>query len=373
MKKIVFLTGTRADYGKIKSLMKKIESSKEFELYIYVCGMHLLEKYGSTHLEIRKDGFKNIYLSNQIKKYTKNDIALSENIKYFSEYIDIIKPDMIFIHGDRIEAMAGAIVGLFNNIYVSHIEGGELSGTLDESIRHSVTKLSHFHFVANDNAKTRVIQLGEREENIFVVGSPDIDIMNSKKLPTLEQVKEKYEIDYEDYSILLFHPVTTELSSLEADVNCLMSALEKSNYNYIVIYPNNDPGTEIILNRYKKTSSNHFKFFPSIRFEYFLSLLKNSHFVIGNSSAGIRECGFYGIPSINIGTRQNGRANLKLQKNIQNIDFSDNEIMNAIIKINNFKNKDTYYGSGNSDEQIYQVLINNKIWDSSIQKQFRDL
>ena len=173
------MTGTRADYGKLKSLMIEVENNDDFELHIFVTGMHMLSKYGSTYLEIEKDGFRNIYKFVNTKMNLGMDITLSNTIVGFSNYVSELKPDLIVVHGDRVEALAGAIVGALNNIKVAHIEGGEISGTIDESIRHAVTKFSHLYFVANEEAKKHVIQLGEKEENIYVIGSPDIDIMFS--------------------------------------------------------------------------------------------------------------------------------------------------------------------------------------------------
>ncbi|RKJ17522.1 UDP-N-acetylglucosamine 2-epimerase (hydrolyzing), partial [Butyricicoccus sp. 1XD8-22] len=188
MKKIVFLTGTRADYGKIKSLINKVWEDSSFELYLFVTGMHMLSRYGSTWREIEKDGFKNVYHFINQSQNTPMDIALSDTISGLSNYIAEINPDLIVVHGDRLEALAGAIVGAFNNIRVVHIEGGEVSGTIDESIRHAITKFAHIHMVSNDESKKRIIQMGEAEKNIFVIGSPDIDIMYSNKLPSIEKV-----------------------------------------------------------------------------------------------------------------------------------------------------------------------------------------
>lgn len=197
MKKIVFITGTRADYGKIKSVMKMLDNSNTFDVYIYITGMHLLEKYGSTYNEIQKDGFNNIFLSKRIDNSLSMDEILANNILQFTKYVKNIKPDMIFVHGDRVEAMAGAIVGALNNIYVSHIEGGEISGTIDESIRHAISKLTNFHFVSNESSKKNLVQMGEDANNIFVVGSPDIDIM-VKNNYDIDFVKKEYNINFEN-------------------------------------------------------------------------------------------------------------------------------------------------------------------------------
>lgn len=370
----MFLTGTRADYGKIKSVIKKLDESNDFKTYIYVTGMHLNEKFGSTYKAIQKDGFKNIFLSKPIKEYVTMDIALAENIIQFSEYVKMIKPDLILVHGDRLEALAGAIVGAFNNIYVAHIEGGEVSGTIDESIRHAISKLSHFHFVSSGKAKQRLIQMGENKNNIYVVGSPDIDIMLSENLPLLDDVKKYYDIEYESYAILIYHPVTTELSNIKNDTKNLINGLKKTNDNFIAIYPNNDMGNEIIMDEYKKLRTNNkFIFFPSIEFEKFLTLLKNAKYIIGNSSAGIMESGIYGIPSINIGNRQRGRYDNKKVLNIQSINCEENDILNAVNKIENYRIANNFFGRGNSSELILKELCKKSFWNNDVQKIFYDL
>nr|WP_206513225.1 UDP-N-acetylglucosamine 2-epimerase [Vibrio alfacsensis] len=153
------------------------------------------------------------------------DIVLSKTIQGLSDYVQDLKPDMIVVHGDRVEALAGAIVGSLNNILVAHIEGGEVSGTIDELIRHSVSKMSHLHFVSNDFARKRLIQLGECESSIFVIGSPDLDIMKSKELPSLLDVKDRYDIDFDKYSILMYHPVTTALNELGENIHEVVSGV----------------------------------------------------------------------------------------------------------------------------------------------------
>ena len=374
-KKILFLTGTRADYGKIKSLMKQVENHKKFELYIFVTGMHMLSMYVSTWKEIEKDGFKNIYHFINQTSNSHMDIALSNTIIGLSNYISEIKPDMIVVHGDRLEGLAGAIVGAFNNIKVAHVEGGEVSGTIDESIRHAITKLSHIHLVSNDEAKNRIIQLGEPADNIFVIGSPDIDIMLSNHLPSLDEVKKRYEFDFENYAILMYHPVTTEVEKLKANIKNVVDAVIESQRNYIVIYPNNDVGSHIILEEYERLlHNNHFRLYPSMRFEYFLTLLKHTDFMIGNSSAGIRETGIYCIPSIDIGNRQKGRYNPKLLKNVTHVIENKDMILDAIKNVS-LKNLSKYkvFGEGNSDKKFIKILESSRIWDIEIQKKFIDI
>lgn len=372
-KKIVFITGTRADYGKLKPLIKTLDENSKFEVYVFVCGMHLLERFGSTYNEVLKDSYKNIYVAYGLLPSSTTSVNLGNTISYFSGYIENIKPDMVIVHGDRIEALAGAIVSALHNVIVGHIEGGEVSGTIDESIRHAITKFSHLHFVCNEDSKRRLLQLGEIQKNIFVIGSPDIDIMMNQDLPSLEQVKKYYEIEYNNYGILMYHPVTTENILLKEHAKILVDAVIASNRNYIVVYPNNDLGYEFILNEYEKINNNNkFRVFPSIRFEYFLTLLKNSDFIIGNSSAGIRESGIYGIPAIDVGTRQNGRYDLNRSKNIQHVFENKQDILNAINNVDNFMVKNNIFGNGNSKEIFCSILESLDLRKIDIQKKFID-
>lgn len=184
-KKLIFLTGTRADFGKLKSLIKVTQQSDVFDVHIFVTGMHLDEKYGYTVNEVYKSGFKNIHKFVNHKGVTSMDETLAKTIQGFSKFVKKQKPDLIIVHGDRVEALAGAIVGSLNNFLVAHIEGGEVSGTIDELIRHSVSKLSHVHLVSNPKAKKRLVQMGELKSSVYVIGSPDLDLMNPEFLPTL--------------------------------------------------------------------------------------------------------------------------------------------------------------------------------------------
>lgn len=373
-KKIVFLTGTRADFGKIKSLIKITQESELFEVYIFATGMHLNPLYGATVNEIKKDGFKNIFEFINHDDIDHMDRTLAKTVDGFSHYINLIKPNLIVVHGDRVEALAGAIVGSLNNILVAHIEGGELSGTIDELIRHSVSKMSHIHFVANEEAKRRLIQMGEREESIFVIGSPDLDLMNSDHLPSLKEAKKYYDIDFDEYAIAMFHPVTTEYNNIQKYAKNFVDALLESNQKYIVIYPNNDLGSIEILNEYKRLEkSKNIKIFPSLRFEYFLKLLKNAKFIIGNSSAGIREAPYYNVPTIDIGTRQNNRAKID---SIVHCDYKKESILESIKKIsftNKIKKYKNSFGDGNSDKKFFKILQTEKFWNINHQKQFQDL
>ena len=371
-KKIIFLSGTRADYGKLKPLIKVASDNPSYDVHVFVTGMHMLEKYGATAREILKEVW-NVYLYNNQAFSSHMEIVLSNTIFGFSHYVKEIKPDLIIIHGDRVEALAGAVVGSFNNIIVAHIEGGELSGTIDELIRHSVTKLVHIHFVANEEAKKRLVQMGEVESSIHIIGSPDIDIMFSDTLPSFEEVFKYYEINFSRYAILIYHPVSTEKDKIERHIKALVDAVIETNFNYIVVFPNNDPGSEIIFEEYKRFQGlSNFKVYPSIRFERFLVLLKNCTFIIGNSSVGIREAPIYSVPTINVGNRQNNRFS---HESIFSVEEDKDEILKSIKKIveNSYSFSPSYFfGDGNCIPKFVEVLKNKGSWETRTQKQFVD-
>lgn len=372
-KRALFLTGTRADYGKLKPLISALENDPRFEASVFVCGMHLSETFGSTYNEVINDGYKNVYAAFGLSQTQNQCVNLGNTICCLSGYVENTKPDIIVVHGDRMDALAGAIVGALNNIIVAHIEGGELSGTIDDSIRHAISKFAHVHFVCNEDARKRLIQLGEEEKRIYVIGSPDIDIMMSKKLATLQEVKDRYGIKFNNYGILMYHPVTTEYDCVGRNIKAVVDAVIESEQNFIVVFPNNDLGSEVILNEYKRFTNNpRCVVYPSLRFEYFLTLLKNADLILGNSSAGIRESGIYGIPAIDIGTRQSRRYSCHTASNIQHVNEDSNTILAAIRSSQNYRFSAFLYGDGNSTERFHNTLTSLDFWQTDIQKHFID-
>ncbi|MFY4724215.1 UDP-N-acetylglucosamine 2-epimerase [Campylobacter jejuni] len=369
MKKIVFVSGTRADFSKIKSLMMKVENSNEFELFIFVTGMHMSKKFGSTYIEIEKCGFKNIYKYINHDKYYQMDKALSSTIDGFSKFIHEVEPDLIIVHGDRVEPLAAAIVGSLNNILVAHIEGGEISGTIDDSLRHAISKLAHIHLVNDKFAKRRLTQLGEDKKSIFIIGSPDLELLNNTI--SLDEAKKYYDIKFKNYAIAIFHPVTTEINSLYKQSEEFVNALIKSGKNYIVIYPNNDLGFELILQNYEKIKNNDkFRIFPSLRFEYFISLLKNADFIIGNSSCIIKEALYLGVNGILVGSRQDGRTDID---KITKVKANQEDILEAILNLNIHNNPiNKQLEILNSSEEFYQLLKNKSLFSINKQKIFMD-
>lgn len=377
MKKIVFLTATRADYGKLKILIKNLQENKNFKIYVFVTGMHNLKKFGSSWMKIQLkeyDNIKNVFrFHNQISSDSA-DIILAKTVTGFAKYTKKIKPDLIVVHGDRVEPLACSAVGALNNFKTAHIEGGEVSGTVDEIIRHSISKLSHIHFVTNKNAKKRLIQMGELSKNIFIIGSPDIDIMMSSNLPPISEVKKHYNIKFENYGIGVLHPVTTDIKKFKKYIKIFVNVMKKSKQQFVLIYPNNDFGSNYIFEEYKKLKTfSNIRLLPSMRFESYLTLLKNSNFIIGNSSSGIMEAPVYGIPTVNIGNRQNNRSKLKT---IHNVHFNETKLLKLIDYL--FTNKVKYrsqkeFGKGKSFKLFENALNSKNFWKIDVQKTFREI
>ncbi len=372
-KKILFVTGSRADYGKIKSLILRLQKGNAFQVHVFVTGMHNLKKFGSTWEALTNDKIKNMIRFKNQDNDDSMDFVLAKTIVGFKKTVAKLKPDLIIIHGDRIETLACAIVGSLNNYRTAHIEGGEVSGTVDEILRHSISKLAHIHFVTNLRAKKRLTQMGEFKNNIFIIGSPDVDIINSKKLPSFSEVAKRYNVKSEDYGIGILHPVTTNTKNLKNETISFLNAIKKSKKNFILIYPNNDYGSNLILKEYKKINPKKLRILPSMRFEYYLTLLKNSKVIVGNSSSGIMEAPYYGIPTINIGDRQKNRSRLKTIKHCK---FNERIILNLInkmfLKTNRHKIK-SEFGKGRSFEIFDKILRSKKLWRIDTQKQFQDI
>lgn len=373
MKRILFLTGTRADFGKLKYLMHYVNEHPDMELHVLVTGMHMLKRYGGTHLEVRKESFSNIYLVSNQHPGEPMCSVFGNTVSIVSRIAKEIAPDMIVVHGDRLEALAGATVGALSNTLVCHIEGGELSGTIDDLIRHSVSKLAHIHMVANTEAQARLLQMGEDRASVFIIGSPDLDVMTSSDLPSLQAVREHYQIDFESYAVAMFHPVTTEEDNIGDYAEQFFSALQQSGRNYVVVFPNNDAGSDAILHVIdKQCGSPRFTVFPSVRFEYFLTLLKHADFIIGNSSAGVREAPFYGVPTVNVGTRQTRRF---FGPSIVNCSYATVDVCDAIAQVGKHRTleKSQWFGDGRSVQKFAEALGLASIWETPVQKSFVDL
>jgi UDP-N-acetylglucosamine 2-epimerase (hydrolysing) len=367
---LIFVTGTRADFGKLEPLAIAARDAG-FRISFFVTGMHMMERYGLTKIEVhRVQGVEVFDYINQ-RADDPQDLVLSKTILGFSDFVCEHKPDLVVIHGDRVEALACALVCATNYIRCAHVEGGEVSGTIDEIFRHCNTKLSSCHFVSSDRAKARVQALGEPDDTVFTIGSPELDTHRRPSGVTLDQVRERYDIRFADYGIVVFHPVTSEADTIGAQARSLFDALQASGKNFVVIAPNNDPGSRDIFAVIETLPKARFRLIPSMRFAYFSELMKNAAAVIGNSSAGVREAPFVGVPSLNVGTRQNNRSDAA---SITSVDAADTR---AIAEFLDTKwgarfEEDQGFGLGNSAQRVVEVLQDESFWSRTLQKEFQD-
>lgn len=369
MKKVLFLTGTRADFGKLKPLIRGVANDPALDYLVVATGMHLDDRYGRTEVEIIKSGFTQMVSFSNSGISNSMDLTLARTIEGLSPIISSRAPDLLVVHGDRVEALAGAITGALNNTLVAHVEGGEFSGTVDELMRHSVTKLSHIHFVANESARDVVLQLGESPNSVWTIGSPEVDVMLSSELPDLTSVRKHYDIPFSLFAILAFHPVTTELGNIHSQISALTTVIRNSNLNFVVIYPNNDHGSEIIIGELMSLRNrNNVRLIPSVRFEAFQTLLKHAQFIIGNSSSGVREAGVHGTPAINVGSRQSRRISHDL---IIDVSAESTALVKAIDQaLSMVRAPSMVFGDGNSAQRFIRSLHSDALWNTPIQKIF---
>ncbi len=372
---VCVLTGTRADFGKLKPLVLAAAALPDVRVTVVATGMHLLERYGSTVIEVRRlePAVRVREFPNQEPGDTMDRI-LARTVDGLADLVDEDRPDLLVVHGDRVEALAGASVGALRGVAVAHVEGGELSGTIDGILRHAVSKLSHLHLVANDDAARRVEQLGEDPATVFAIGSPDIDVMLSDDLPSLDEVRAAYEIPFDDHLLVVFHGVTTEPPDrVRATAAALVDVLLERGDPAVVVYPNNDPGSDGIIEEYGRLAGDpRFRVFPSLRFEAFLTLLHSARALVGNSSAGIREAPIYGVPSVDVGSRQRDRH---AHPTIHHTGTSAGEIRAGLeaALASGPHEPSHHFGRGDSARRFGELLEDGAIWGLGEDKVFREL
>lgn len=373
IKKLVFVTGTRADFGKISVLLEALKR-EHFSISIFITGMHMLKEYGLTKTEVIRFCIDKEYNFVEFINQNRNDSLdriLTKTISALSDYFSEEMPDMVIYHGDRVESLAAALVSSTNYILSCHIEGGEISGTIDDIFRHSITKLSDFHLTCSKEAFARVLQLGEKRSSTYLLGSPELDFHNKDSEVSIDEVRQRYSIPFNEYGIAILHPVTTESLKYKKYSHVFFNALIKTNRNFVVIKPNNDLGSSYIKKEIVKLPKDKFVVIPSMRFSFFSELMKNTSLFIGNSSVGVREAPFLGIPSINIGTRQNNRANCDSIYTLH--EFDENEIVSAVSRLWNkeFKSSQLFWNGG-AAKLFSSFLKNKENWKVKKQKIFQD-
>lgn len=369
-KSILFVTGTRADFGKLEPLAIAARDAG-FNVSFFVTGMHMLARYGLTKLEVQRLPGVSVHEYLNQREGDPQDIILAKTVTGFSDFVREQAPDLVVIHGDRVEALACSLVCATNYIRSAHVEGGEVSGTIDEIYRHCNSKLASHHFVSSDDAARRVKALGEDGAAVHVIGSPELDFHGRDSGVTLAEVKDRYDIPFDDFGICTFHPVTSEAETMGQQARDLFTALTASNRNFVVIAPNNDPGSAGIFDAINGLPADRFRVLPSMRFAYFSELMKHAACMVGNSSAGVREAPFLGLPSLDIGTRQTDRAKAP---SVHFADAAETDKINAFLKTEwgTKPPRDDAFGEGNAAGRFVEILQSDAFWQTSLQKRFRD-
>jgi len=384
LKKIAVITGTRAEYGLLYWTMKGIQDSEFMDLQVIATGMHLSPEYGLTYKNIEEDGF---IISKKIETLLSSDTeigvakSMALTVISMAEAFAELKPDLILILGDRFEIMATATAAMVCRIPIAHCHGGEATeGLIDEAIRHSITKMSHIHFVSTETYKIRVIQLGEQPNRVFNTGALGIENINRLTLLSKEEFENDTQFSLGDKSCLVtFHPVTLDDNAAVQQFQNVLDALEvHPNLNVIFTYPNADAEGRIIIkliNEFVTRNLQRSKAFVSLGQLRYLSAIKHVSFVLGNSSSGLIEVPSFGIPTINIGDRQRGRllaeSVISCGSDIKSISQAIHEAISPemIEKARNTKNP---YGSGNASEMIIQELQSVDL-SNLLKKRFYDL
>jgi GDP/UDP-N,N'-diacetylbacillosamine 2-epimerase (hydrolysing) len=375
-RKILCITGTRADYPRVKSVLKKIQQRSSLELQLVVTGSHLLPEYGYSAKEILDDGFQIDYEVPMFSGNYNSPLGMAKAAAKCTEGIadalENLNPDIVLLTVDRVETLAAAVAVSLMNFPIAHIQGGEVTGTIDESIRHAVTKLSHIHFPATNDAAERIIRMGEDPKMVFKVGCPYLDIINSIEKKSKVNLAKQYGFSANKPLIIFTqHSVTTEYGMSSDQIHETLNALKIfSNCQVIAFSSNTDAGGKEIIDAVKK--EKNFIHIANMISSDFLSLMSCANVMIGNSSAAIREAPSFNLPVINIGTRQQGRLRAK---NVIDVDYDESEITKATKKalydedfIKVVEKITNPYGDGKSAQRIVDILELTNINPKMVQK-----
>lgn len=385
-RKIAVITGTRADYGLLYWLLKEIERDKDLELQLIVTGMHLSPEFGLTYKEIEKDGFE---IDDKVEMLlsSDNEIGTTKAVGLgcigFSDSFNNLNPDMVVVLGDRFEILSASIAAMIARIPLVHLHGGETTqGAIDESIRHSITKMATYHFPATENYKKRIIQLGENPKRVFNFGMPGLDNLYKLDLFNKKELEDNLNFDFnKKVAIITYHPVTLEDNTAEKQIDNILQAIYKSNIKAIFTKANADNGGRIINKKIKefvKKHPNDYIFIDNLGQVRYLSVLKHADLMIGNSSSGLTEAPSFKLPVVNIGDRQKGRVKAD---NVIDCDYSIRDIENSINKaisnefinfISNLQNPYNKYKDGKVSYRIKEKLKELEINNEVLKKEFYD-
>jgi UDP-hydrolysing UDP-N-acetyl-D-glucosamine 2-epimerase len=365
-RKILILTERRADYSRFKPILKKLQNNKIFKYFILVTGTHLIKEHGLTIKEIYKDNFKIFCKFENFKNNKNNKIddaanmifAMGKTFLKLAKIIKKIEPNIILSGFDIGANFALTVAGAHFNIPIAHIQGGEITGSIDESLRHAMSKFANYHLVSNSDAKKRLIKMGEKAKNIFVVGCPSLDALLEEPITKDSILEKKFNLDLsKKILIVIQHPVTTENEKSREQIAQTIAAIKKSRIQTLFVMPNNDYGHKSIIKQIKKNNLNCTK---TLSLSEYKSLLLKSSILIGNSSSGIHEAALFKVPVINLGNRQSGRLKpinvINAKHNSSDIFNKINYCLNNKNYIKKIKNTKSLYGNGGSAKKIINIL-----------------
>ena len=381
-RKICVVTGSRAEYGILRGLMKAIQNDPDLKLQVIATNQHLSKLQGETYKEIEKDGFAIDFKVNMSDDEAPDNAnttakAISRGVSGFADAFDALQPDLLLILGDRYEMLAVASTALIYKIPIAHLHGGEITeGAFDDAIRHAITKMSHLHFTSTEAYRQRVIQLGEQPDRVFNVGALGVENIMKTDFMTKEDIEQSLNFQMTDKCFLCtYHPVTLSNMSSETQIMNLLKALDDyQNYHIIFTYSNSDTNSQIIIKRiqeYVDRNQSRCMFIPSLGQRRYFSALKYVKAVIGNSSSGIIEVPSFGIPTLDIGDRQKGRI---AADSVIHCGYSTEEIKEGITKVVKYTSKkiaNPYYKEGTC-ETILKVIKTYPL-DHLVQKHFYDI
>ena len=376
MRKIFIVVERRADYSRFKPILEKLRDDPFFSVYLVVTGICLLDRHGKDINYINKDGFK---ISAEIDMFFPESgdsgaemvRAMGRVMTGLVDQLEIAQPDIVLTGFDIGANFAATVAAAHMNIPVAHIQGGEVTGSIDESLRHAMSKFAHIHFPATEISKERLIRLGENPESIFVVGCPSIDVLVNTPYMPREELEKEFGVDLSKPTVLMIqHTVTTEVKNSFKQIQETIEAIKSLGIQTIALLPNNDAGYSEIINTLK---ASKLKWYPSLPAIKFVNLYRNVWALVGNSSSGIHETPTLKIPAVNIGTRQQGRERAE---NVIDVPNDRNAIQRGIEKAlydqdfrSRIKKVVNPYGTGQSAEKIVQILKTVKL-EGVIQKVF---
>lgn len=370
MKRICVVIGSRANYSSIKSALRAIKAHAELELQVVASASAILDRYGKVVDLIEQDGFPiHARIHMLIEGETPTTMAKSTGLGLIelASVFEQLAPDFVLTVGDRFETMATTLAAAYMNIPIAHTMGGEVTGTIDESIRHAVTKFAHVHFPASPDARNRILKLGEREQHVHLVGCPRIDLVaeilaaNQGRIGSeifAEGVGPSFSLD-EPFLVVSQHPITTEFGKGEAQITATLEAVDRTGLPAIMLWPNADAGSEDIARGMRKWReqgrATRIHFFKNLPIDIYVQLMRRTSCLVGNSSSGIREGAFVGTPVVNIGSRQDGRER---GRNVIDCPAEATAIHDALVAqiANGPYETDPIYGDGTAGDQIAAIF-----------------